>query len=80
MDDSENVVSASIRRVWFSSNGNWSIARGSNTVLQLFNTDHWNFADHGLAIGEFSNATVGYTLSGNGSLVLELQKSSVANT
>lgn len=80
VDDTENVVSASIRRVWFSSNGNWVVARGSNTVLQLFNTDHWNFSDHGQAMGIYSNATVAYTLTGNGSIVLELQKNSVANT
>lgn len=80
VDDTENVVSASIRRAWFSSNGNWVVARGSNTVLQVFNTDHWDFADHGASVGVFSNATVAYTLTGNGTIMLELQKSSVANT
>ena len=80
VDNTENVVSASIRRVWFSSNGNWSVARGSNTVLQLFNTDHWDLAASGAALNTYANASIGYTLTGVGSIMIELQKNSVANT
>lgn len=80
VDNTENVVAASIRQVWYNSNGSWSVARGSNTVLSLFSTGHWNLAGHGVTLTQYSNATVGYTLAGTGTIILELQKSSVANT
>jgi hypothetical protein len=80
VDDSENVVSASIRQVWYNSNGSWSVARGSNNIMSLFNSGHWNLAGHGVTLTQYSNATIGYTLAGTGTIILELQKSSAANT
>ena len=82
VDATENVQSFSINQVFFASNGSWTVARGSNTVMVLPGTGHFNFAGHGISLNDFSNATISYTLSASavGTIVLDLSKQSVANT
>lgn len=73
----ENVVSVSIKQIFFTSNGQWTVTRGSNTIAVLPGTGHWNLAGHGVTFGEDANATIGYTLSGNGTIVIVAQKNSL---
>ena len=73
----ENVQSFAIKQIFFASNGQWSVARGSNTVAILPGTGHWNLAGHGVTFSEFANATLNYTLSGNGTIVIVGQKTSI---
>lgn len=72
----ENVVSMSIKQIFFTSNGQWVVARGSNTIAVLPGTGHWNLAGHGVTFGESANATLSYTLTGNGTIVIVGQKNS----
>lgn len=73
----ENVQSFAIKQIFFTSNGMWTIARGSNTIAQLPGYGHWNLAGHGITFAEYANATLAYTLSGNGTIVIVGQKTSI---
>lgn len=73
----ENVQSFAIKQLFFSSNGSWTVTRGSNTVAVLYGNGHWNLAGHGVTFAEFANATLSYTLSGSGTLVIVGQKTSI---
>lgn len=72
----ENVASMSIKQIFFTSNGQWVVARGSNTIAVLPGTGHWNLAGHGVSFAESANATLSYTLTGNGTIVIVGQKNS----
>lgn len=72
----ENVASLSIKQIFFASNGQWVVARGSNTIAVLPGTGHWNLAGHGVTFGDSANATLSYTLTGNGTIVIVGQKNS----
>jgi len=72
----ENVTSMSIKQIFFTSNGQWVVARGSNTIAVLPGTGHWNLAGHGVSFAESANATLSYTLTGNGTIVIVGQKNS----
>lgn len=72
----ENVMSVAIKQIFFSSNGQWTVGRGSNTIAVLPGTGHWNLAGHGVTLSEFANATINYTLTGSGTIVLVCQKTS----
>lgn len=73
----ENVQSMSIRQIFFASDGSWTVARGANTVAVLPGYGHWNLAGHGVSLNEFANGSLDYTLSGNGTIVLVCQKTSI---
>lgn len=73
----ENVQSFAIKQIFFTSNNQWSIARGSNTIAVLPGYGHWNLAGHGVTFAEYANATVSYTLTGSGTIVIVGQKTSI---
>lgn len=72
----ENVTSVAIKQIFFSSDGQWVVGRGSNTIAVLPGTGHWNLAGHGVTLAEYANATLNYTLTGNGTIVIVCQKTS----
>ena len=72
----ENVQSFAIKQIFFSSNGSWTVARGSNTIATLYGSGHWNLAGHGVTFAEYANATLSYTLTGSGTIVIVGQKTS----
>lgn len=72
----ESVASMSIKQIFFTSNGQWVVARGSNTIAVLPGTGHWNLAGHGVSFADSANATLSYTLTGNGTIVIVGQKNS----
>lgn len=72
----ENVQSFAIKQIFFSSNGSWTVARGSNTIATLYGSGHWNLAGHGVTFAEYANATLSYTLAGSGTIVIVGQKTS----
>ena len=72
----ESVASMSIKQIFFTSNGQWVVARGSNTIAVLPGTGHWNLAGHGVSFADSATATLSYTLTGNGTIVIVGQKNS----
>lgn len=72
----ENVTSLAIKQIFFTSDGQWVVARGSNTIAVLPGTGHWNLAGHGVTFADSANATLSYTLTGNGTIVIVGQKTS----
>jgi hypothetical protein len=74
---SENVQSASITRIYFSSSNNWVIARGANTVATLSGTGVWDLTNIA-PISQDATANLVFTCNGNGTLLVEVHKTSVA--
>lgn len=72
----ENVQSFAIKQIFFASDGQWTVTRGSNTIAVLPGYGHWNLAGHGVTLAEYANGTIGYTLAGNGTIVIVGQKTS----
>lgn len=72
------VVGASIRKAIFSSNGSWTIARGSNTVFVCHGTGVLDLAGSGMLLTQDAAANVVLTLSASstGSIVVEVAKES----
>ncbi len=72
------VIGASIRKAIFSSNGSWTIARGSNTVFTCVGTGVVDFAGSGILLTQDSTANVVLTLSASsvGGIVVEVAKES----
>lgn len=70
----EIVDSAAIRRVvWGTDTGQWTVKRGSNTVLVLSGTNELLL--NGMSLGKDSTANVVITLSGGtGFIMVELAK------
>lgn len=72
------VTSASIRQVWWGTGDtstSWAVKRGSNTVLVLNGSDHFNFAAEGKAIDIDKGGTlVLEKTGGTGFLMIELSK------
>lgn len=69
----EVLTGANIRTAMWS--GNWTVARGANTVLALSGTGTLDFALNDMALGIDAAATVVCTLtSGTGFLMLKLGK------
>jgi len=75
---SETIDFIDIPGVTFTSNGSWTIARGSNTVLVLHGTDKFNFAHDGQSITDDHTGSVVITHSAaaTGTLVVEFSKKS----
>lgn len=75
----ENVQNMVITQII--STGPWQIYRGGNLVFQTSNTNYqFDFAGHGTAISQYSNATlVCNTSSANASLLIQVAKQSSAN-
>lgn len=72
----QNVTSASIRKI--TSSGTWSIARGSNVVWVTPAGGYtFDFAANGGNLGQDGTANVVATLTGTGSILIELSKESV---
>jgi len=70
----EIVSGASIKRVWWGTDGVIVVKRGSNTVLQLTQSGYMPFADHGGAINIDMAASFVATLPANGFIIVELAK------
>lgn len=77
-DNTETISSANITKLYWSTNGSIAIARGANTILTLFGSDHWDF--HGISLNEYSSANLVFTVTGGGTMIVEVAKSSNAIT
>jgi hypothetical protein len=75
---SETVERVNINGVKFTSNGSWTVARGSNTVMVLHGTDNFDFSGNEQSLSTDSSGTivVTHTVLATGTLVLELSKKS----
>ena len=73
-DTSESVSLANITKIYWSTNGSITVARGANTILTLFNSGFWDF--HGISLSEFNTANLVFTITGAGSMVVEVAKNS----
>lgn len=76
--NSEIVESATITKVFWSGNGQYTVARGANTILTLHGNGWWDLYQHGIALTEDSTANVVITNSSGstGTIMLELSKKS----
>lgn len=72
----ETVTGATITQVFFSGSNNWTIARGSNTVITLQGTGHFNLAGHNCPLDQFQSANLVITnpAATPGTLLLEVKK------
>lgn len=73
---SETVSGLEITSVTFSSNGNWTVARGSNTLMTLHGTDNFDLYQKGQSLREYSDANITLTLSASasGTMLVEVSK------
>lgn len=78
----ENVTSASIRRVNWTTNGSINITRNAVPLLDLYNTGEINFPEFGYSLANNATSSIVVTIVTGGSVVLELTKVSTytANT
>jgi hypothetical protein len=78
----QNVVSAAITRIYWSTPDTITISRGANAVLCLRGTDHWDLKEAGISLTQDSLANVvinfGTTVASNVSLIIEISKQSGA--
>lgn len=69
------ITGASITKLAWSTANNITIARGSNTILTLSGTGHWDLRQMGTPLTEFPAATLVVTLrDANSSLLVEMSK------
>jgi hypothetical protein len=76
----ENVTAAAITKIFWS--GNWTIKRGSNTVVTLGanNGGVWDLRGNGVALSEYPGATIVLeTTDETASIIIEVAKQSYAN-
>jgi hypothetical protein len=75
-DANETVNGLIINQIFWSSNGQWTVSRGANTLLVLESTGYFDFAGTGVALGEFPAANVVVTLSAGstGSIIVDCGK------
>lgn len=70
----ETIVGASISQIWWT--GDWTVKRGSNTVLVLKDSGSWDLNGSGINLGEFPAATLVVEAANTGSIIVELSKNS----
>ena len=79
----ENVTSASIKKLVWSSNGYITVARGLNSVntniLQLSGSGEMNFDELGYSISTASTGNVIVNIVTGGTIVMELSKTATYN-
>ena len=79
----ENVTSASIKKLVWSSNGYITVARGLNSVntnmLQLSGSGEMNLDELGYSIANVSTGNVIVTIATGGTIVMELSKTATYN-
>lgn len=77
----QNVASASIRKIASSSNsatGTWTIKRGANVVWVASGNFLWDFSGHNIVLNQDAIATIVVELTGgSGSLIVDVSKESV---
>jgi hypothetical protein len=74
--DLEIVTSASVRKLYWSTNGSITIARGEtpNTVLSLYTGGDMRFDDFSYALSNGSTGNVVITIASGGTVVMEVTK------
>lgn len=75
----ETVTGATINKLFWSTNGNITIARGANTKITLHNAGFWDLHGSGDAIGSDASANIVITVVTGGTLVMELKKQTTYN-
>lgn len=70
----ETVTGMGITRVLWSTANNITIARGSNTILELSQSGDWDLQGKGITDYDTASANVVVTFNGLGSLYLEVNK------
>lgn len=75
----ETVSAATITSVAWSTNGAIAVARGANTILQLSGSGQWNLNEGGGALTEDKAGNIAVTMSGTGTLLLSVAKTSSVN-
>lgn len=73
-DSNETVVSASIKRVNWTTNGSVTITRGGTNVLSLFNSGEMRLDDYGHSIANNKTGNIVITIASGGSCIVELSK------
>ena len=73
-DVNETVTSASIRRLYWSTNGNIQIVRNSVPILSLHNTGEMRLDDFGYTLANNNTQSISITVNTGGSLILEVSK------
>lgn len=73
-DNNETVVSASIKRVNWTTNGSVTVARGGTNVLTLYNSGEMRLDDYGYSIANNKTGNIVITVASGGSCILELSK------
>lgn len=71
---SETVTSAKINKIWWT--GQWTVARGANTVFTspAGSSGEWILSDEGVSIDLDTTATIVSTPTGDGTIILFLDK------
>ena len=77
--DGETISGAIITGVCWSTNGAIVVARGANTILSLAGSGQWNLNEGGGALAEDKAADFAVTITGAGTLLLGVAKSSSVN-
>lgn len=71
----DQIQGATISKLAWSTTANIKIARGSNTILTLCGSDHWDLRQMGMLLNESPAANLVVTITdGNSSLLVELNK------
>ncbi len=70
----ETIVGASLSQIWWT--GDWTVKRGSNTVLVLKDSGSWDLNGSGINLNEFPDATLVLEAANTGTIIVELSKNS----
>lgn len=70
----ETVVSASLKRVNWTTNGSITITRGATNILSLYGNGEMRLDDYGHSIANGSTSNVVVTIASGGTCILELSK------
>jgi archaellum component FlaF (FlaF/FlaG flagellin family) len=80
VDANENVTSASIRRVMWSTGGSISVTRNSIPLLSLHGSGDMRLSDSGHVVANSSTSDIVITVTTSGSAVLEISKQATYTT
>jgi hypothetical protein len=67
------IIDAHITKLFWSTTGSITVARGANTEYVLYGSDHWNLEAAGMS-GFANTANLVITVSGAATLLIELKK------
>jgi hypothetical protein len=80
VNENEVVISASIKRVVWSTNGSITIVRNSQPILTLYDSGDMRLSEMGHSIANNATSNVEVTITSNGSAILEISKQATYTT